>query len=118
MSQIGPGTHIAQYVEIETDVMIGANCRILSHTFICDKVRIGDNVFIGHGVMFCNDRYPWTENPSRVIEQVIVEDNAAIGNNATILPGVTIGRFALVGAGAVVTKDVPAGTIVKGNPAR
>lgn len=114
----GKGTIIGQYVVIENDVVIGDNCRILSHSFLCDRVRLGNDVFVGHGVLFCNDVHPFIENPTRVIEGVIVEDEAAIGSGAVILPGVTIGARALVGAGSVVTRDVAPGDMVAGNPAR
>lgn len=114
--EIGDYCFIGPFVEIQKDVKIGAKTRIQSHSFICSKVKIGKEVFIGHGVMFINDRYPVHRNPEDW-EEVTVEDNVVIGSNATILP-CRIGKNALVGAGAVVTKDVPAGKIVAGNPAK
>lgn len=108
------GTFIGPFVEIQRGAIVGKNCRIQSHTFICDRVIIENNVFVGHGVIFCNDKHP----PSGRLEPVLVKGGAAIGNRATILPGVTIGRGAMVGGGAVVARDVPDGVTVVGNPAR
>lgn len=124
--KIGNGTRIGTFVEIQRDAEIGANCKISSHSFLCSGVTIEDGVFIGHGVMFINDMYPsavnedgslqsgedWVCLPTRVCER------ASIGSNATILGGVTIGKNALVGAGAVVSRDVPEYAIVAGVPAR
>jgi acetyltransferase-like isoleucine patch superfamily enzyme len=124
--EIGEGTKVGTFVEIQKDARIGQRCKISSHTFICEGVEIGDEVFIGHNVSFINDKYPaavnadgsmkqaadWTVTPTRVGHR------ASIGTSATILCGVTIGDGAIVGAGSVVTKDVPAGAIVAGNPAR
>jgi acetyltransferase-like isoleucine patch superfamily enzyme len=123
---IGDGTKIGTFVEIQKNAFIGARCKIQSHTFICEGVTIEDEVFVGHGVMFINDPQPrataaagglqteadWQVVPTRV------QKGASIGSNATILCGVTIGANSIVGAGSVVTRDVPANAIVAGNPAR
>lgn len=114
--EIGDNCLIGPFVEIQNDVKIGANSRIQSHSFICSKVKIGKNVFIGHGVMFINDKHPVHRDP-KYWEEVIVEDNVVIGSNATILP-CRIGKNALIGAGSVVTKDVPTNKVVAGNPAK
>ena len=123
--RIGSGTRVGTFVEIQRGAEIGEHCKIQSHTFICDGVRIGDGVFVGHGVMFINDKRPratgedgglQTEADWELIE-TIVEDGASIGSGATILGGVRIGERGQVGAGAVVTKDVPSGATVVGNPA-
>ena len=123
---IGDETKIGAFVEIQKNVIIGARCKISSHTFICEGVEIEDECFIGHGVMFTNDVYPAAVNPDgslqteadwRVIKTK-VKQRASIGSNATIIAGVTIGERALIGAGAVVTKDVPDFAIVAGVPAR
>jgi acetyltransferase-like isoleucine patch superfamily enzyme len=124
--RIGDETRIGTFVEVQRGAAIGARCKIQSHTFICDGVTIGDEVFVGHGVMFVNDKRPaataaegalqtdadWTLLPT------VVEDGASIGTGAVILGGVTIGAGALVGAGAVVTRDVAPGATVAGVPAR
>ncbi len=107
---------IGPFVEIQSGVEIGAGSRIQSHSFVCSGVKIGKDVFVGHGVMFINDRHPVHREP-KDWEEIIVEDNVAIGSNATILP-CRIGKNALVGAGAVVTKDVPPNKVVAGNPAK
>ena len=123
--QIGPGTKIGTFVEVQKGASIGARCKISSHTFICEGVHIEDGVFVGHGVMFINDRYPRALAPDGhllteadwEVTATRVKIGAAIGSNATILCGVTIGTGALVGAGAVVTRDVPDYAIVAGVPA-
>jgi acetyltransferase-like isoleucine patch superfamily enzyme len=123
---IGDNTKIGTFVEIQKGAAIGRNCKISSHTFICEGVTIEDEVFIGHGVTFINDLYPrattaggglQTEDDWKVIPTV-VKQGASIGSGATILAGVTIGEQAIVGAGSVVTRDVPPRTVVAGNPAR
>ena len=123
---IGDESKIGTFVEIQKSVCIGKRVKVSSHTFICEGVTIEDNVFVGHGVMFINDRYPRATAPGgelqgpsdwKVIPTVIKKD-ASIGSNATILCGVTVGEGAIIGAGSVVTRDVPPGTIVAGNPAR
>ena len=123
---IGDDTRVGTFVEIQKNVVIGARCKISSHTFICEGLTIEDEVFIGHGVMFINDLYPrattaggslQTESDWHVVP-TRVKRRASIGSNATILCGVTIGREALVGAGTVVTHDVPDYAIVAGVPAR
>jgi acetyltransferase-like isoleucine patch superfamily enzyme len=123
---IGDNTKIGTFVEIQKGAAVGRNCKISSHTFICEGVTIEDEVFIGHGVTFINDLYPrattaggglQTEDDWKVIPTV-VKQGASIGSGATILAGVTIGEQAIVGAGSVVTRDVPPRTVVAGNPAR
>lgn len=124
--EIGDNTRVGAFVEIQKGVVIGKNCKISSHSFICEGVTIEDGVFVGHGVMFTNDKRPRAVNDDGELLQngdwelipTRVKKYAAIGSNATILPGITIGERALVGAGAVVTKDVPDGATVVGNPAR
>jgi acetyltransferase-like isoleucine patch superfamily enzyme len=124
--EIGDNTKIGTFVEIQKNARIGANCKISSHTFVCEGVTIEDDVFVGHGVVFINDSYPratgsggglQTEKDWKV-ETTLIKKGASIGSGATILANVTIGERAIVGAGSVVTKDVPANTIVAGNPAR
>jgi acetyltransferase-like isoleucine patch superfamily enzyme len=123
---IGDGTKIGAFVEIQKKATIGRNCKISSHTFICEGVTIEDNVFVGHSVTFINDSYPrattgggqmQTEADWKV-ETTVVKGGASIGSGATILSKLTIGENAIVGAGSVVTKDVPANAIVAGNPAK
>jgi UDP-2-acetamido-3-amino-2,3-dideoxy-glucuronate N-acetyltransferase len=123
---IDDNTKIGAFVEIQKNARIGKNCKISSHTFICEGVTIEDNVFIGHNVTFINDKYPratsdegqlqteddWTCIPTRV------KQNASIGSSATLLCGITVGENAVVGAGSVVTKDVPPNAVVAGNPAK
>jgi acetyltransferase-like isoleucine patch superfamily enzyme len=124
--EIGDNAKIGAFVEIQKNSKVGKNCKISSHTFICEGVTIEDNAFIGHGVTFINDSYPratttdgqlQTENDWKV-EQTLVRKGASIGSGSTILSKVVIGENAIVGAGSVVTKDVPANTIVAGNPAK
>lgn len=124
--EIGEDTKIGAFVEIQKNAVVGARCKVSSHTFICEGVTIEDEVFVGHGVMFTNDLYPRATNEEGapqtesdwVVVPTTVRRRASIGSNATILAGVTIGEGALVGAGSVVTRDVPAFAIVAGVPAR
>lgn len=124
--EIGDETKIGTFVEIQKGAKIGARCKISSHSFICEGVTIEDEVFIGHGVMFINDRYPKAINPEGCLQtdnnwecqRTLVKRGASIGSGATLLGGITIGENALVGAGSVVTRDVPSGSTVVGNPAR
>jgi acetyltransferase-like isoleucine patch superfamily enzyme len=124
--QIGDDTKIGTFVEVQKGAVIGKRCKISSHTFICEGVVIEDEVFVGHGVTFINDRYPRaTSGAGRLqteadwtCESTYVKRGASIGSGATILCGVIIGERAIIGAGSVVTKDVPADTVVAGNPAR
>jgi acetyltransferase-like isoleucine patch superfamily enzyme len=123
---IGAETKIGAFVEIQKNAIVGARCKISSHTFICEGVDIEDGVFVGHGVMFTNDRFPRAVNldgtlqseADWVVEKTLVKRGASIGSNATIVCGITIGVGALVGAGAVVTRDVPDYAIVVGVPAK
>ena len=124
--EIGDDSKIGTFVEIQKGARIGARCKISSHTFICEGVVIEDEVFVGHGVMFTNDLYPRATTDSGQLQtdadwqclQTVVKRGASIGSNATLLCGITIGERAIIGAGSVVTKDVPAGAVVAGNPAR
>ena len=124
--RIGDNTKIGPFVEIQKNVTVGRNCKIQSHSFLCEGVSIEDEAFIGHGVMFINDRYPRSATASGALQAeadwkvvpTVIKKGASIGSNATILCGVTVGEGAIVGAGSVVTKDVPPRTIVAGNPAK
>ncbi len=124
--EIGDGTRVGAFVEIQKNAHVGCRCKISSHSFICEGVTIEDNVFIGHGVVFINDTYPRATTVAGTlqneqdwkVEPTLVRRGASIGSGATILANLTIGENALVGAGCVVTKDVPANSIVAGNPAR
>jgi acetyltransferase-like isoleucine patch superfamily enzyme len=124
--EIGDGSRIGSFVEIQKGASIGRNCKVSSHTFICEGVTVEDEVFIGHGVNFINDNYPRATTSGGVLQTeadwvvlpTLVKRGARIGTGATILGGVQIGEGAIVGAGSVVTKSVPAGMIVAGNPAR
>lgn len=123
---IGDFTRIGTFVEIQRGVIVGRHCKVQSHTFICEGVTLEDRVFVGHGVMFINDHFPrvattdgglqteedWTCTPT------LIKRGASIGSNATLLCGITVGENAMVGAGSVVTRDVPANAVVLGNPAR
>lgn len=124
--EIGDETKIGTFVEIQRGAKVGGRVKISSHTFICEGVTIEDEVFIGHGVMFTNDKYPRAANDRGelltdkdwICIPTLIKRGASIGSNATILCGVTVGEHAIVGAGSVVTRDVPAGAVVVGNPAR
>src|SRR5262249_51784427 len=122
---VGDETRIGSFVEIQKNAEIGARCKISSHTFVCEGVTIEDEVFVGHGVMFINDRHPRATVAGRLqgdgdwsLERTLVKRNASIGSGAVILCGVTIGERAVIGAGAVVTRDVAADATVVGVPAR
>lgn len=123
---IGDNTKIGAFVEIQKNAAVGKNCKISSHTFICEGVTIGDNVFVGHGVTFTNDSYPRATNPDGAlqtdsdwkVEPTIVKKGASIGSGVTVLSNVTIGENAIIGAGSVITKDVPPDAIAAGNPAK
>jgi acetyltransferase-like isoleucine patch superfamily enzyme len=123
---IDDNSKVGAFVEIQKGATIGKNCKISSHTFICEGVHIADNVFVGHGVMFTNDLFPRATRPDGgpqteedwTLVPTYVQKGASIGSNATIICGVTIGENAMIGAGSVVTKDVPANAVVAGNPAR
>lgn len=123
---IDDGSKIGTFVEIQKNASIGKNCKISSHTFICEGVHIGDNVFIGHNVTFINDKYPRATNVDGSlqteadwkVEETFIKNGASIGSSSTILCGLTIGEEAIVGAGSVVTKNVPPKTIVAGVPAK
>jgi acetyltransferase-like isoleucine patch superfamily enzyme len=124
--EIGDNTKIGAFVEIQKNATVGRNCKISSHSFICEGVTIEDNVFIGHGVTFINDSYPRAATPDAhlqtekdwKVERTVVKKGASLGSGVTVLANLTIGENAIVGAGSVVTKDVPGNAIVAGNPAR
>jgi acetyltransferase-like isoleucine patch superfamily enzyme len=123
--EIGDDTKIGAFVEIQKNATVGRRCKISSHTFICEGVTIEDNVFIGHGVMFINDIYPRATANGQLqteadwkVERTVIKQGASIGTGTTILANITVGENAIVGAGSVVTKDVPANSIVAGNPAK
>ena len=124
--EIGDATKIGTFVEIQKGARIGARCKISSHTFICEGVTIEDEVFVGHGVTFINDLYPRATNPDGALQTEAdwqrvptrIRRGASIGSGATLLGGITVGERAVIGAGSVVTRDVPADAIVAGNPAR
>jgi acetyltransferase-like isoleucine patch superfamily enzyme len=123
---IDDGSKIGTFVEIQKRATIGKNCKISSHTFICEGVHIADNVFVGHNVTFINDKFPRATNPNGSLQteadwnciETYVEEGATIGSSVTILCGLRIGKGAIVGAGSVVTRDVPENAVVAGNPAR
>jgi acetyltransferase-like isoleucine patch superfamily enzyme len=124
--EIGNDTKIGAFVEIQKNASVGKCCKISSHTFICEGVLIEDNVFVGHGVKFINDSYPRATTPEGIlqteanwkVERTVIKKGASIGSGATILSNTNIGENAIVGAGSVVTKDVPSNAIVAGNPAK
>lgn len=125
---VGDNTKIGAFVEIQKNSSVGKNCKISSHSFICEGVSIGDSCFVGHGVMFINDNYPRSVNKKGCLEdesdwkarflKTKIGDNTAIGSNATILGGIAIGKRSVIGAGSVVTKNIPLGQIWAGNPAK
>jgi UDP-2-acetamido-3-amino-2,3-dideoxy-glucuronate N-acetyltransferase len=123
---IGAGTRIGPFVELQRGVTIGSRCKVQSHTFVCEGVTIADEVFVGHGVVFVNDKYPRATDGAGHLQTdgdwelmpIVVERGASIGSGAVILGGVRIGERAMIGAGAVVTRNVPAGATIAGNPAR
>ncbi len=124
--EIGEYTKVGAFVEIQKNAKVGARCKISSHSFVCEGVTIEDNVFVGHGVVFINDTYPRATTPEGElkmesdwkVETTLIKKGASIGSGSTILANLTIGENAIVGAGSVVTRSVPADTIVAGNPAR
>lgn len=124
--EIGDDVKIGTFVEVQKGAKIGNRCKVSSHTFVCEGVTLEDDVFIGHNVTFINDRYPRATNGIGQLQteadwhcvKTLVKRGASIGSGATLLCGITVGEEALIGAGSVVTKDVPAGAVVAGNPAR
>lgn len=126
--EIGDNTRIGTFVEIQKNAKVGSNVKVSSHTFICEGVTIGDNCFIGHGVMFVNDNYPRSTTPDGTLEadadwaprfvKTVIGRNVSIGSNATLLGDISVGDGAIIGAGSMVTKNVPADEIWAGNPAR
>jgi acetyltransferase-like isoleucine patch superfamily enzyme len=124
--RLGSGSRVGAFVEIQRNAVVGRNCKISSHSFLCEGVTLEDGVFVGHGVMFTNDLHPRAVNPDGSLQTdanwavvpTLVKRRASIGSNATIIAGVTIGEGALIGAGAVVTRDVPDYAVVAGVPAR
>ena len=124
--EIGDESRVGAFVEIQKGVSVGKRCKVSSHSFLCEGVTVEDNVFIGHGVMFTNDKFPRATNPDGspqseedwTVVPITIRRGASIGSNATILAGVTVGENAIVGAGSVVTRDVEAGTVVAGVPAK
>lgn len=124
--EIGDNCKIGSFVEIQKNVTIGKNVKVSSHSFICEGVRIADNAFIGHNVTFINDRYPKATNEEGalqnesdwVLEETFIKENVSIGSSVTILCGVTIGENSMIGAGSLVTKDIPPNSLAYGNPAR
>ena len=124
--KIDDGTKLGTFVEVQKGATIGKNCKISSHTFICEGIHIGDGCFVGHGVLFINDKHPRAVNPDGSMQndedwellETFIEDNVSIGSGAVIMGGIRIGKGAMIGAGAVVTKDVKENTTVAGVPAR
>lgn len=124
--EVGDDTRIGPFVEIQRGARVGARCKVQSHTFVCEGVTVEDEVFVGHGVMFVNDKYPRATTSAGALQadddwqllETVVERGASLGSGAVVLGGVRIGAGAIVGAGAVVTRDVPPGAVVVGSPAR